>query len=810
MDIRRYHIAGSATPVTSQIWPDALECVLFVFLRFILMISSIFRRSVAGFLAFSLLLPSSGLAATGTITDVMPDDVTLYGQVDLTQFTPKNLIDTLVKLAVGELNSVGLESDTDDDAATAKKRASLAMDIMTGGVFATGMRAGASPNGLQNYFVSTINDLQWTSYLELNGKNLEKKIYTTHEYYVEKSADAKALARVNQFFIGADSEKSMKSLFDKVDKGEVLSNDKDYQATVGSGGAGLFSGYSDLSSALDSVKKIVGDDANDAKQTIFDVAQHLGYALKQFAGGIELSTIVTRDAAVKDSIYTPSPFMPMLYQYATAQHPLLYLEAANLAKSVAQSQSVAEFDLGEELDLNSKEQDLNFEKDIVSLITKGYSFTVEKGSGTFLPSFTFMADVKDTTEAMRMGLKKVYDSLVSEELPEGVAVSGPALGGLYDFSVSFTPDEEFWYEFEEYLPRMSTTFSLVVNLTSDGVLVVSTKPNVMKSYKTGMDITEFGDIGKRTDVSGLFSLNLSDVMSIAKEAVQTYYSSLDEEFRPYMDVTTALNAIDQIFSPWQRVSASATATDTTGSAMVKFFFDPRVYESAYWEGVVKAVGTLDKSSDQYGRITGKFSDVPRDQWYAHDVKNLKARGVVKGYYDNSFKPEQLVTRIEFLAMLYRGVYGDAPSSFSMEDGSMEGGSLEDELVGGSDPRFIDVEPFEWYYDILNDSAKKGLVKGYANNTFRPGALITRSEAVAMIARFYEYNNDTEFFVDLPWRDDRAFADVAENAWFNKAVHDAYMLGIVDGTPVGRFEPNRNLNRAEAAKLISRLLRKKVG
>lgn len=743
------------------------------------MVTSHLRRALTALLAFSLLLPSTGFAATASIPDVMPDNITTYSQVDLTQFTPKSLLDTLVNLVMKSFDTT--PSTSSDDAATLKKATTLAKDMFTSGPIATGSRTGSSLDELQDYFVSTISDVQWTTYTDLFGKDLTKKTYSGHEYYLEKisSDNYKSVARINQFFVGANSEASMKTLFDKIDRGEVLSNNKNYQSAVGVAGSGaLVTAYVDLTSALQSVKNEM-DNGKSVKQSIFDVAQYMGVSLSQFQGGVSMSSTIVHDAN-STSGFTPSPFAPSLYKYATAQHPLLYVEGSNLAQLLKQGDADPEL------------------QDFSNLMTKGYSFTLEKGNGTFLPSFTFMVDMSGNEAAMTSTLTKAYNSLVSSNPPEGVSISGPTLGGLYDFSVTFSPDSKFWNEFEGVFPRMSTMLSVVVNLTKDGVLVISSKPNVMASYKTGMDTTEFGAVMNRTDVSMLYSLNLSEITNIAKEVVQQYYASLDEASKPYVNVSTTLNAIDQIFSPWQRLSGSGTASSTVSSGTVKLYFDPRVYESAYWEGVAKSAAALDTSSTQYERVALKFSDVPQDQWYAPDIKNLKARGVIKGYADNSFKPNKPVTRIEFLAMLYRGVYGDAPSSFGM-DGSMEGNAV-----------FKDVQPFEWYYDILADSSKKGLVKGYSDNTFRPGALISRSEAVAMIARFYQYNNEAEFFVDIPWRDDRSFSDVPGNAWFGEAVHNAYKLGVVDGTPNGTFEPGRNLNRAEAAKLISKLLRKKVG
>ena len=124
------------------------------------------------------------------------------------------------------------------------------------------------------------------------------------------------------------------------------------------------------------------------------------------------------------------------------------------------------------------------------------------------------------------------------------------------------------------------------------------------------------------------------------------------------------------------------------------------------------------------------------------------------------------------------------------------------------PFFADVNTGDWFFHLVTSAAEKHLINGYSDHTFRPNALISRAEAVAMIHRFYEYNNDAEFFVNLTQREEKNFGDVPDNAWFHDSVNEAYRLGVIDGTPVGKFEPTRNLNRAEAAKLIHKLLREK--
>ena len=48
-----------------------------------------------------------------------------------------------------------------------------------------------------------------------------------------------------------------------------------------------------------------------------------------------------------------------------------------------------------------------------------------------------------------------------------------------------------------------------------------------------------------------------------------------------------------------------------------------------------------------------FPDVPASAWYAEAVNELAARGIVNGYPDGSFKPEQTATRAEVATLLVR-------------------------------------------------------------------------------------------------------------------------------------------------------------
>ena len=57
--------------------------------------------------------------------------------------------------------------------------------------------------------------------------------------------------------------------------------------------------------------------------------------------------------------------------------------------------------------------------------------------------------------------------------------------------------------------------------------------------------------------------------------------------------------------------------------------------------------------------------------------------------------------------------------------------------------FNDVSKNEWYSDYIGYLSKYGIIKGYADNTFRPNDNVSRAEFVAMTVRFNSLFNDVK-------------------------------------------------------------------
>jgi hypothetical protein len=125
--------------------------------------------------------------------------------------------------------------------------------------------------------------------------------------------------------------------------------------------------------------------------------------------------------------------------------------------------------------------------------------------------------------------------------------------------------------------------------------------------------------------------------------------------------------------------------------------------------LVKALGMEAKQGAK-----SPFKDVKDGAWYAEAVTTAAAKGLVKGYEDGSFRPEKTITREEVAAMLVRAM--NLPAT-------------EEKLT------FKDSDSVSaWARNSVAVAAANGLVKGFTDGSFRPGAAASRAECAVMVYR----------------------------------------------------------------------------
>jgi hypothetical protein len=173
-----------------------------------------------------------------------------------------------------------------------------------------------------------------------------------------------------------------------------------------------------------------------------------------------------------------------------------------------------------------------------------------------------------------------------------------------------------------------------------------------------------------------------------------------------------------------------------------------------------------------------FRDI-KNHWAEKDIKAAEAAGIVSGFADNTFKPDNKITRAEFAAMIYKG--------FSVRY-----------YIDNTDKTFKDVRG-KWHQDNVMALKNSGIINGYSDGTFRPNNYITRGEMIAILSRLIVKEG-----IDV--QDSRVkYIDLTNNYWAKKEIDKLYSLGALDMIGKNKLEPDKSATRADVVNVIVTLL-----
>ena len=139
--------------------------------------------------------------------------------------------------------------------------------------------------------------------------------------------------------------------------------------------------------------------------------------------------------------------------------------------------------------------------------------------------------------------------------------------------------------------------------------------------------------------------------------------------------------------------------------------------------------------------TASYSDVAADAWCTEAVRVMSALGIVTGYADGTFRPNEPITRAQFAVIAMRFTDVTAP-------------------VGQS---FSDVPSTAWYYDEVMGAAGFGWLSGYSDGTFRPNHPITRAEVAVITNRMLGRSAD-EAYINSHLLGIQQFTDLGLPHW----------------------------------------------
>lgn len=188
--------------------------------------------------------------------------------------------------------------------------------------------------------------------------------------------------------------------------------------------------------------------------------------------------------------------------------------------------------------------------------------------------------------------------------------------------------------------------------------------------------------------------------------------------------------------------------------------------------------SADESSTSSGvKVVTSFPDVPRSHPQYTAISYLSQAGVLKGYDDGSFKPDNPINRAEVLKVILAGSNVATPET------------------AGENP-FPDVDKGAWFARFVLKAKELGIVKGNdADGTFTPGRQVNKAELIKMLLMANQVN------IQAVQATDQQFSDVPADQWFAPYMRAAAALGLITKNAQGQLEPGKNSTRAEVAEVL---------
>jgi hypothetical protein len=175
------------------------------------------------------------------------------------------------------------------------------------------------------------------------------------------------------------------------------------------------------------------------------------------------------------------------------------------------------------------------------------------------------------------------------------------------------------------------------------------------------------------------------------------------------------------------------------------------------------------------RLTS-FADVPDGYWAKMPIENNATVGLVEGYPDKTFRPENALTRAELATLLVRAKGIKVPDTQARQI-------------------FKDVKKDFWAAKYIEIAQREGLVQGYPDKTFRPNNKINKVEGIVVLARFDEMKLAAVY--------EKPYWDIETNHWAAKYIQAAKDSGMLKFIERNRLQPKDNLARAEAVEMLGK-------
>lgn len=179
------------------------------------------------------------------------------------------------------------------------------------------------------------------------------------------------------------------------------------------------------------------------------------------------------------------------------------------------------------------------------------------------------------------------------------------------------------------------------------------------------------------------------------------------------------------------------------------------------------------------KTKGSLNDI-EESYAKNEIKSLVNKGIISGYEDGSFKPEEAMTRAQLAKVLVLAL------------------GLEQDT--SSAKVFQDVSSSAWYAGYVGALVKSGITHGSSPTSFSPNGSVSREELAVLFVRALKLEDTAKkatFDINL--------VDINEVAsWAKAHVSLAYQIGLIkgiNGKDGVRFAPQAQADRQALARLV---------
>lgn len=175
-----------------------------------------------------------------------------------------------------------------------------------------------------------------------------------------------------------------------------------------------------------------------------------------------------------------------------------------------------------------------------------------------------------------------------------------------------------------------------------------------------------------------------------------------------------------------------------------------------------------------------FPDLTAEHWCYDKIIDFEEKGFVCGYEDGTFRPDQTITRAEYVKIV-NNFFGY-------------------ELEYDKDSGFSDINSGDWFIPYVNEAVERGYITGYEDGTFRPEDPIRRQEATVILARILDIDEEEYPADHVDGLAQYSDGDEVEE-WAKVAIHSYSVYNFINGYQDGSLRILQDVTRAETVELL---------